>query len=477
VRHFVLIRLYRLGDLLMASALARAWKQEEPTSVTWIVGEESASLIRDQPYVDRLIVVPMRYVHAFQQFAIWAELEQGEERFALKEAREEYARLFDALPPRADRVVNLSFNAAASMLGGAIAAPERAGPYSGEHGEKRIDDLWSQYYLAVGTDLRFSVVHWVDAFINIGGAPRRDIKTEFRAKPDLPFLRWFQEQTSGAPYVVVQLGASEEQKKWPEGHFTAAAEAIARDLRVAIVLVGGPKDRIPCLRAVRELSRAGVLALSLAGETDFHQLALVLAGSAGLLSNDTFTQHLAAAIGTPSVTVYQGRVTPWLTLGYLEGNRAVLEGDGSAPPVEKVVGTLLGATEDYLVAQRIAGYQFPMPASPAAETNAWRQRWIVGGGHLRALDRNMQIAANVRVGFPVKWLTVLEEAQDAIRRGTIVDSVNVEREIVEMNHPLLALAMMLSIQNRFSSAFGDLALQAENYRRLAEALVVAGRPE
>ena len=44
-REFVLVRMYRLGDLLMASALVRAWKAEEPTHVTWIVADECAQLL------------------------------------------------------------------------------------------------------------------------------------------------------------------------------------------------------------------------------------------------------------------------------------------------------------------------------------------------------------------------------------------------------------------------------------------------
>jgi len=477
-RHFVLIRLYRYGDLLMASAVARAWKREAPTFVTWVVSEECASFLRGQPYIDQLIVIPTAYVHKFKGMTIWEELERREERFGILEAKSEYPRVFEALPRTADRVVNLTFNAAASMLAGAIDTPERLGPYSGKHGEKRIDDLWSQYYLAVGLDLRYSALHWVDAFVNIAKAPRDDIRVAWQAEPDLEFATALRERVGPSDYFVVQLGASEEEKKWSEENFTEAAAQIAEATGMTPVFVGSKAERIPCLRAVRNLQARGIRAVTLAGETDFRQLATTLAGSCGLLSNDTFAQHLSAAFDVPSVTVYQGNFSPWLTIGYREGNRAVVEEDQSPPPVERVVNAFLNRGDDFLVTTRIATYQFPFPASATRQPVSWRHRWIIGLGHLRALDPSFTGGGDVRVGFPRQWLDVLVDAERRIEEGILVDSLSVERQIIpQLRHPFMALLMMLSIQNRFSVAYGNQKLQARNYRWLAEALCRAGCPE
>jgi ADP-heptose:LPS heptosyltransferase len=477
-RHFVLIRLYRYGDLLMSSAVARAWKREAPTHITWVVSEECASFLRGQPYIDRMIVIPVNYVQEFKEFTIWAELDRREERFGLREAKAVYSRVFDALPRTADRVVNLTFNAAASMLAGEIEAPERLGPYSGKRGEKRIDDLWSQYYLAAGTDLRYPALHWVDAFINISKAPRDDIRMEWQTEPDAEFAKALLEHIGGAPYFVVQLGASEEEKKWSEENFIEASARIAEATGMTVVFAGSKNERIPCLRAVRSLRARGVRAVSLAGETDFRQLATTLSGSFGLLSNDTFAQHLSSVLDVPSVTVYQGNVSPWLTIGYREGNRAVVEDDQSPPSVERVVDAFLDRSDDFLVTTRIGTYQFPMPASLERQPLSWQHRWIVGLGHLRALDPSFSGGNDVRMGFPRQWLEILADAERRIEEGTIVDSLAVERQIItQLRHPFMALLMMLSVQNRFSVAYGNQKLQARNYRWLADALCRAGCPE
>lgn len=471
-REFVLIRMYRLGDLLMATALVRAWKAQEPTHVTWVVAEECAQVLYGQPYVNRLIVIPMDYIARYKQRTVWRE-EEETLRFPVAEAKEEFPALFAALPDRADRVVNLQFNAAAAMLAGAVDAPERAGPYADVDGERRVADRWSQYYLASGTDVRYGITHWVDAFINIGEASRADIQTEFFLRPERDFASAACSGLGGAPYLVVQAGAFEEQKRWPEDRFAEAAAAISRETESGIVLTGGRGDKIISLRVHRALAAAGVPVVNLVGGTDFHQLGAVLQGSQGLLSNDTFTQHFASALGVPNVTVFQGTPSPWMTLGYRVGNRAVCEDDASPPSVERVVGAVLGTRSDYLDARRLGGYQFPMPAGPDAKTVGWQERWVVGSGHLRALAPDVTVGGDVRPVFEKRMLDIIRDGRATLVAGGEFDMRQIEVALTEPNHPLMALFIMFFLENRFSAASEDVSRQIANLDWLEGALLRA----
>ncbi|MAF11621.1 hypothetical protein CMK11_14320 [Candidatus Poribacteria bacterium] len=475
-RDFVLVRMYRLGDLLMASALVRAWKAEEPTHVTWVVAEDCAQLLYGQPYVNRLIVVPMDFIARYKQRTVWREDEEAF-GFPVEEAKQAFPSLFAALPERADRVVNLQFNAAAAMLAGAIEAPERAGPYADAAGERRVPDRWSQYYLASGTDVRYGITHWVDAFINIGRASRDDISTEFFLRPERDFAASVRAQIGGAPYFVVQPGAYEEQKRWHAEGFAEAAIRVARATQTGIMLTGVAGDRIHGLRIHRSVTQAGVPSANLIGTTDFHQLAAVLQASHGLLSNDSFVQHFSSALGVPSTTVYQGSPSPWMTLGYREGNRAVCEDDASAPSVEKVAGTVLGTHADYLEARRLGGYQFPMPAGPDAETTGWQGRWVVGAGHLRALAPDVTVGRDLRPVFDERLLRVIRDARAAIAAGQDVDMGQVEVSLSEQNHPLMALFIMFFLENRFALGAEPVARQLANLDWLEGALLRAGTPQ
>jgi ADP-heptose:LPS heptosyltransferase len=112
-----------------------------------------------------------------------------------------------------------------------------------------------------------------------------------------------------APYVVVHPGASVPARAWePERHaaLVAALEAAGR----RVVVTGGPAERELTARV------AGTAALDLGGATDLAGLAGVLAAADAVVVGNTGPAHLAAAVGTPVVSLFAPTVPavrwrPW----------------------------------------------------------------------------------------------------------------------------------------------------------------------
>ncbi|MGW2337112.1 glycosyltransferase family 9 protein [Streptomyces sp. NPDC001685] len=108
--------------------------------------------------------------------------------------------------------------------------------------------------------------------------------------------------------VVVHPGAESVARRWPAGRYAA----VVAHLRAAghhVVLTGGPGEDA----LVAEVAdRAGVPPWDLLpGGLPFARLAALVAHAALLISGDTGLAHLAAAYGTPSVTLF-GPVPPQL---------------------------------------------------------------------------------------------------------------------------------------------------------------------
>jgi ADP-heptose:LPS heptosyltransferase len=100
-----------------------------------------------------------------------------------------------------------------------------------------------------------------------------------------------------ASYVVVHPGASVPARTWPaEKHAALVAELAATGRRV--VVTGGPGER----RLTSFV--AGDVALDLGGRTKFATLAEVLAGADVTVVGNTGPAHLAAAVGTPVVSLF-----------------------------------------------------------------------------------------------------------------------------------------------------------------------------
>jgi ADP-heptose:LPS heptosyltransferase len=127
------------------------------------------------------------------------------------------------------------------------------------------------------------------------------------------------EPAASGPYVVLHPGASAPARAWPaERHAELVPLLAARGWRV--VVTGGAEERELTARV------AGSLALDLGGRLDLPALTEVLAGAAVLVSGNTGPAHLAAAVGTPVVSLFSPvvpaeRWRPWAVPQVLLGDQ------------------------------------------------------------------------------------------------------------------------------------------------------------
>jgi ADP-heptose:LPS heptosyltransferase len=113
----------------------------------------------------------------------------------------------------------------------------------------------------------------------------------------------------GTRYVVVHPGASVPARAWAPERHAALVRALAR-AGWQVVVTGGPSERGLTRRV------AGAHALDVGGRTSLGELADVLAGAACAVVANTGPAHLAAAVGTPVVSLYAptlpaSRWRPW----------------------------------------------------------------------------------------------------------------------------------------------------------------------
>jgi ADP-heptose:LPS heptosyltransferase len=97
-------------------------------------------------------------------------------------------------------------------------------------------------------------------------------------------------------------------KRWPLDRFAKAALAVADETPVEWTLVGSPSET--ALGAELAAMMNG-RCRNRVGETSLTELMDVLAGSKLLLTNDTGTMHLAAALGTPVIAIFGSTEPAW----------------------------------------------------------------------------------------------------------------------------------------------------------------------
>jgi len=129
-----------------------------------------------------------------------------------------------------------------------------------------------------------------------------------------------------APFVAAFVGSSCESRLWFPDRTAAVADALAAR-GIGTVLIGGSDD-VEFAAAVARQTRAPVL--NVAGRTSLRDLVGIFARAAGAFGPDSGPMHIAAAVGTPVVSLWGAtsarRSAPW------GSQDSVLIGEASCSP-------------------------------------------------------------------------------------------------------------------------------------------------
>ncbi|MCH7761467.1 glycosyltransferase family 9 protein [candidate division TA06 bacterium] len=137
------------------------------------------------------------------------------------------------------------------------------------------------------------------------------------------------EARSTKKVVIVHPGSGGNAPQWRIERFASVAEKIQKNLERTVVVTGGEEEKRLCQEMVERM-RADIPPwrdpYNLAGETTIGQLTALLEKADLLVTNSTGPMHIAAAVGTPVVSIFCPRrgchPRRWRPLG--EGHRILM---------------------------------------------------------------------------------------------------------------------------------------------------------
>jgi lipopolysaccharide heptosyltransferase II len=286
-RRILLLRLERIGDLLMSAPAIAAVRQFAPDAeIDLVVGSWNTSIARLIPGIDRVETLD----------ASWLSRGSGGGgmRALIAQARGWRARHYDL-------AINFEGDIRSHLLVAISGATERAGFTMAGGGpmltrrfefDPRQHTTTNAWRLVRETFAAVGVNH-----ADVDAAP-------FRLQ--LPALaRERAAALVGREPRVIALHASGGRaiKQWPPERFAAAAARVAREYDATLVLTGSPGDR-PIVDEVRAKMPDDIAIIDLAGELELPILGAVLERCLVFITGDTGPMHLAAAVGTPTVAVF-----------------------------------------------------------------------------------------------------------------------------------------------------------------------------
>jgi lipopolysaccharide heptosyltransferase II len=130
-----------------------------------------------------------------------------------------------------------------------------------------------------------------------GGGPFFFIGPADRKRID----RFFADNRIRADETVISMHpGSQEMRRWPKEHFAAIGDRFLRDYRARVVLLGGPGEEVLC-RDISELMQSRpIVATGLA----LKETAEVIRRSALFVGNDSGLMHVASAVRTSLIGLF-----------------------------------------------------------------------------------------------------------------------------------------------------------------------------
>ena len=267
----LLIRFSSIGDVILTTPLLRALRTAYPDAVVHFATRRAfAPLLEGNPNVDRILVLPDR--------------EEGGLRALARTIRAE----------RYDHILDCGTLRAPAPHPGARPALAGYRKHAPSLGVDATETGWFRAVVPVAERyLTRRRLRRAARRRAAGGVPSAAARKRHPRRCGRRDRRGVRRHRAGAQHAT---------KRWPEASWAELARRlIGAGLRV--VVVGGPEDA-----EASDWIAASSGATSVAGALDLPGSAAVLQGARALASGDTGVMHLATAVGTPVVALFDPTV-------------------------------------------------------------------------------------------------------------------------------------------------------------------------
>ena len=334
----LIVLLGSLGDIVRALPTVSLLKQHRPDShIAWAVDWRWSGLLRGHPAIDRLICFPrLRSPRALASF--------------LGEIRSE----------RVDLVLDLQRHLKSGICSAVSGAPRRIGFHPADTREgnhyfntehiarqsQRLSKL--RHYLVFAEHLGISVPLSLD--FGLGRLADRNRLPAVLAERDSAF-------------VVLVMGSSWRSKDWSLDGYRALVARLERDTPFDVVLVGDSSQRDLAETLARTSGGSGRV-VNLAGQTTLPELCSTLGAARVAVGPDSGPGHVAAALGTPYVTLF-GPTVPERVAPYGCEHLAVHSPVDCEPCLRRTCHRRAGRCMDAITADMVWDVLMPLLQHPA----------------------------------------------------------------------------------------------------------------
>lgn len=357
-----------MGDLLQTTPLIAGLKEKYPDSkITLLANKNFADICKDIPFIDEL--------HTFdiKQFA---PPKKGEEPSLLLIYHYLEGLVDKMKEKRFDAVINLSHSKLSAIFTFLLNISDVRGLTSTGYGHRVIRHPWLNYFCNIIFNRNYNRFNLVDMYMKSG-----DVQPFSKRL----FLNSSNESEKFADEFLKKNGVNEEDiligfqpassrpdRRWSSDSFAKLGLKLIRKHKAKIIIFGIPSEK----EGIDEIqSKMDGRVINAVGKTSVRELSALLKRCRVLVTNDTGTMHVAAAVGTKVVALFFAHALVHETGPYGEGH-IILQADIPCSPCSHhtncknpvckdyiTVGDVLAAVEMQISDFRLRISEFKIPHS------------------------------------------------------------------------------------------------------------------
>ena len=269
----LLIRLSSLGDIVLTTPAIRAVRAHLPDAyIAMLVGKQSAEVLRENPHLNEIIT--------FDRFA--KDKDTGEMLRTVRMLRERAFTLAIDLQRKFRTALLMYFSGATERIGKGALCTARVPEQGNKHATAHYFDL-----------------------LHAAGIPAVDQRLElFLAESEYADASQ-RFDTAGVTQTGLKVGvfpgAGWKLREWMPDRFAAIGDRLVQHFNAEVLIFGGQKES-ELVHTVANLMDAR--AIPFAGNLQVRELAACIEKCDLFLTNDTGPMHIAAAVGTPTVSLF-----------------------------------------------------------------------------------------------------------------------------------------------------------------------------
>ena len=305
-----------MGDLVQSTSVITGLRKQYPNaSVTLVVSSLFEEFSKKIPSVNKRVVFDIKQFEnrkEDEKEILWIDVYQYLEKFLIELKGGNY-----------DLLINLSHSKLSALMISYLKIKNIFGFGCNETGDRITLNPWMQYFGTEPFNRQLNPFNLVEIFTRCAGAlPEENPISLLSNDNDNDLIaEIFENDRLNDEHLVIgiQAGSSLENRRWSPESFANLADGLVENLGAKIVLLGVASEKKLAEEIILSAKYENEI-IDLTGKTNIDQLTALVARCSYLVTNDTGTMHVAAAVGTTIIGLFFAHAHPYETAPYSPGH-------------------------------------------------------------------------------------------------------------------------------------------------------------